>query len=542
MPKMEPGEKSEGVFIHDILNINEETVNLKLKSLNPNKSPGPDKLYPRLLKELHNELAKPFTILFQSSLNEGVLPQDWKHAEVTAIFKKGSKTDPGNYRPVSLTSVVCKILESFIRDTIQVHMEKNKLYSKCQHGFRRKKSCISQLLEVMEDFTKFIENKKNFDVIYLDFKKAFDSVPHERLLLKLKGYGIGGSILQWIESFLKGRTQRVRMGDDYSNCTNVTSGIPQGSILGPILFTIYINDLPESIKSICKIFADDTKIYNLSDQCDIIQNDLNELQKWSEKWQLYFNSKKCKCLHHGRSNNKHEYYFENANGIENLPSGDEEKDLGVYFSVNLNFDKHINESVKKANMILGLIMRNFSFINKDIFNKLYKSLVRPHLEYGQEIWSPYLIRQSKLIENVQRRATKLIPNIKHLKYEERLSYLNLPTLKYRRLRGDMILTFNIFQNGDKDVIKYVLNFGSGEEDEDKEVNVIDSACAMKTRGHNKKLSKEPAKLNKRYHSFSQRIVNTWNALPNYIITAKDTDTFKTLFDIHMSHLMLLYDE
>ena len=134
----------------------------------------------------------------------------------------------------------------------------------------------------MEDFTKFIENKKNFDVIYLDFKKAFDSVPHERLLLKLKGYGIGGSILQWIESFLKGRTQRVRMGDDYSNCTNVTSGIPQGSILGPILFTIYINDLPESIKSICKIFADDTKIYNLSDQCDIIQNDLNELQKWSE--------------------------------------------------------------------------------------------------------------------------------------------------------------------------------------------------------------------------------------------------------------------
>ena len=129
MPKMEPGEKSEGVFIHDILNINEETVNLKLKSLNPNKSPGPDKLYPRLLKELHNELAKPFTILFQSSLNEGVLPQDWKHAEVTAIFKKGSKTDPGNYRPVSLTSVVCKILESFIRDTIQVHTWKKINYT-----------------------------------------------------------------------------------------------------------------------------------------------------------------------------------------------------------------------------------------------------------------------------------------------------------------------------------------------------------------------------------------------------------------------------
>ena len=278
IPKMTPGEKSNNIFISEVLNITEENVSLKLKSLNPNKSPGPDKLYPKLLKELHQELSIPFTYLFKLSIKEGLLPQDWKDAEVTPIYKKGLKTDPGNYRPVSLTSIVCKILESFIRDTIQIHMEQHKLYSTCQHGFRRKKSCTSQLLEVMEDFTHFMDKKQSFDVIYLDFKKAFDSVPHERLLVKLEGYGISGNLLKWIRSFLENRTQRVKIGNEFSERSKVTSGIPQGSILGPILFTIFINDLPEAIKSICKIFADDTKIYNTSDNHTILQQDFDYME------------------------------------------------------------------------------------------------------------------------------------------------------------------------------------------------------------------------------------------------------------------------
>ena len=529
MPNMTPGEKSNNNFITEVLNINEESVSLKLKSLNPNKSPGPDKLYPRLLKELHSELSIPFTYLFKLSIKEGSVPQDWRDAEVTPIYKKGTKTDPGNYRPVSLTSIVCKILESFIRDTIQIHMEQNKLYSTCQHGFRRKKSCTSQLLEVMEDFTHFMDERENFDVIYLDFKKAFDSVPHERLLLKLEGYGISGCILKWIRSFLENRTQKVKIGNEFSEPSKVTSGIPQGSILGPILFTIFINDLPEAIKSICKIFADDTKIYNITDKHNTLQEDLNSLITWSEKWQLFFNGQKCKCLHHGKDNPKHTYYLETSNGRESLPDGEEEKDLGVYFTTNLNFDKHINESVRKANMILGLIKRNFSYIDKDVFNKLYKSLVRPHVEYAQEIWHPFLKRQSKLIEGVQRRATKLIPEIKHLTYEERLKYLNLPTLKYRRLRGDMILTFNLFNNGDGEVMGKLLKLHEGTH-------------SIQTRGHNRKLKKENFKLDIRKYSFSQRIINTWNCLPTDIVNATDTNKFKNLFDNHMCCLMSVYDE
>ena len=167
------------------------------------------------------------------------------------------------------------------------------LYSDCQHGFRRKRSCMSQLLEVMNDLTSIMEEGDDIDAIYLDFKKAFDTVPHERLLTKLSAYGIEGilllgNVLTWIRSFLSGRHQRVRVGGAFSPPEYVASGIPKGSILGPILFTLFINDLPNNISSTCKIFADDTKIYNKPSNSNVIQEDLIKLQKWSEKWQLGF--------------------------------------------------------------------------------------------------------------------------------------------------------------------------------------------------------------------------------------------------------------
>ena len=163
------------------------------------------------------------------------------------------------------------------------HMNEANLFADCQHGFRKHRSCMTQLLQVIEDFSLYLENKEPFDVLYLDFKKAFDSVPHQRLLVKLRGYGICGNLLNWISDFLTNRTQRVRCGNSYSSSSQVLSGIPQGSILGPILFTIFINDLPECVSSCCHIFADDTKLYNSTKNHQILQNDINQLQKWSEK-------------------------------------------------------------------------------------------------------------------------------------------------------------------------------------------------------------------------------------------------------------------
>lgn len=523
IPDIQPAERT-SKHITDI-NITKKDVKEKLMNLNPNKSPGPDKMYPRVLKELNEELSTPLSNLFNKSLKEGKLPDDWKLAEITAIFKKGKRSSPNNYRPVSLTSIICKIMESFIRDAVQTHMEESNLYSNCQHGFRKGKSCTTQLLEVMDDFTNYVENGQDFDVIYLDFKKAFDSVPHERLLMKLKSYGIEGRLSIWIKDFLFDRLQYVRVGNETSNTKKVTSGIPQGSILGPILFLIFINDLPDSVKSVSYIFADDTKVYNTTDKGDVLQEDLISLQEWSNKWKLYFNCTKCHCLHIGNKNPKRDYHFKSNEGKQSIPKCKEEKDLGIVFDESLKFDKHIESIVNKANNVIGLIKRNFFFINEIVFLHLYKALVRPHLEYGQIVWSPRYIRQSKKIENIQRRATKLVPNIRHLPYKERLRRLDLPSLKYRRIRGDMI---NVYK---------ILNENNCESNKLLSLNVSN----YNTRGHDKKLKKGRYKSNIRKFSFALRVTNIWNSLSNSTTNASSINDFKKLLDEDLIHLKFEFD-
>lgn len=342
--------------------------------------------------------------MFNKSIKEGVVPKDWREADVVAIFKKGTRSDPGNYCPLSLTSIACKVLESLIRDVLVDYLTSSKLYSDSQHGFRQHRSCMTQLLEVMEDLTSLLDNKQPIDIVYLDFKKAFDSVPHERLILQLNSYGVSGNILKWIRSFVSGRTQRFKIGNNLSSKKNVISGIPQGSILGPVLFTVYINDLPEVVNSTCKVFADDTKLYSSAKNYNIIQSDLDKLHDWSTTWQLHFNTDKCKVLHIGKSNPKYSYNISNIQ----LDTCSSEKDLGVLFDNKLTFDNHINYAVNKANSMLGLIKRSFLYLDIDSFLCLYKSLVRPHLEYGNIIWYPLFKRQSAMLERVQCRATRML--------------------------------------------------------------------------------------------------------------------------------------
>ena len=207
------------------------------------------------------------------------IPNSWRLANITPLHKKGPKRTVSNYRPVSLTSVVCKTMEKFVRDRLMDHMEKNNLFTNHQHGFRKGNSCSTQLIEVLEDWTEKIDNYNSIDTIYLDFQKAFDTVPHIRLLKKLEGYGITGKILGWIKNFLTDRKQKVVLNGSHSDWTEVTSGIPQGSVLGPILFTIYINDLPDVVYNMAKLFADDTKLYD--EEKASLQNDIDRLVQWS---------------------------------------------------------------------------------------------------------------------------------------------------------------------------------------------------------------------------------------------------------------------
>jgi len=223
-------------------------------------------------------------------VTDGAVPQGWKIANVTPIFKKGTKLDSGNYRPVSLTSHIGKLIESLIRDTMINHLSQNRLINESQHGFtfRHKKSCLTNLLEYLEYVVNQIDAGDPVDVIYLDFQKAFDKVPHRRLLQKLRAHGITGSIINWIENWLADREQRVVINGIRSRFTAVISGVPQGSILGPLSFIIFINDLDDGVVSKILKFADDTKIVSKvasKDQIKILQSDLHRMFSWSQDWQ-----------------------------------------------------------------------------------------------------------------------------------------------------------------------------------------------------------------------------------------------------------------
>ena len=393
------------------------------------------------MKELADFICIPLSILYNKSLKEGA-HKSWTKAIITAIYKKGLKSDTGNYRPISITSVISKVMESIIRDATVAHLMKHGVLSNGQYGFVPGRNCITQLLLCMEDWTNMIENGESFDIIYTDFSKAFDSVAHERLLLKLENVGIKGDLLNWIRSFLTGRTQCVNVNGVTSSWKDVISGIPQGSVLGPLLFVIFINDMPEKVKfNICKLFADDCKLYGPVNDNDgnIMEIDFNNLENWPRQWQLPFNVKKCKVMHVGSKNPSRAYKLND----EIIDASDHEKDLGVIIDDSLKFRTHAAAAIKKANQTLGIIKKSYTSRDAVTISTLYKAMVRPHLEYGNAIWGPFSQGDKKSVESVQRRATKLIHGFNDKSYEDRIKQLKLPSLGYRRKRGDMIWMFKI---------------------------------------------------------------------------------------------------
>ena len=416
-----------------LMEITDVTVENKLEKLNVSKCPGLDEIHPKLLFELRKKIAKPLSVLYNSSLRSGVVPDEWKEAGVTPLFKKGKKSDAQNYRPVSLTSIICKIMESILKDEILNHINKHSLIRQSQHGFTKGRSCLTNLLEFLETVTYNLDEGKSVDIIYLDFAKAFDKVPYQRLFKKLFSHGIGGEILEWIKHWLLGRKQKVSVNKAYSGWQAVESGVPQGSVLGPLLFLIYINDLDVNIVSKLSKFADDTKLFSsISDtlEAEKLRDDLKRVYQWSLDWQMLFNADKCTVMHMGRSNLKFDYRLGN-NVLKNCK---QERDLGVIISCNGKQSEQCNVAVKKANAILGMIKRNIEFKSKQNMIRLYKSLVRPRLEFCIQVWSPYL-RKDDMIERFQRRATKLIEGYGKLSYTDRLYRTKLIPLEKRRVRG-----------------------------------------------------------------------------------------------------------
>ena len=260
-----------------------------LKNLQANKAPGPDGITPRILKETAAEIAPILSIIFQRSLDTSQLPSDWKLANISPIYKKGERTKPSNYRPVSLTSVCCKLLEHVVHSHMMKYFDSHHILTDQQHGFRRNHSCETQLIQTMHDLTLAHNNHTQIDAIIMDFSKAFDVVAHQRLLIKLSQYGIGGKLNQWIAAFLQNRSQRVVVGGEHSKWASVKSGVPQGTVLGPLLFLAYINDLPDGLHCKTRLFADDCVLYHPihnNEDANLLQKDLNTLSVWQQKWQM----------------------------------------------------------------------------------------------------------------------------------------------------------------------------------------------------------------------------------------------------------------
>ena len=521
LPQMED---IEGIAKLEGINVTPESICNIIKKLKINKTPGPDGLHPRVFVELADVICTPLHKIFVKSMEESELPQDWKIAYVSPIHKKGARDQANNYRPVSLTSISCKIMETIVRNHIMYHLEQEKLLHSSQHGFIKGKSCITNLLMSLDDWIQALDEGKDIDVIYMDFMKAFDSVPHKRLLVKLSRYGITSKLLKWCESFLLNRRQCVVVNGQKSQWADVHSGIPQGSVLGPLMFIVYINDLPDVVNTAIKLFADDTKIYTTTDRSEELQQDLDNLQNWSNIWLLKFHPEKCGVMHLGRTNDRKDYTMESQLGTISVKKSESEKDLGIHVDSALNFRYHIAQATAKANRIAGLIRRSFECLDLETFNKLFTSMVRPHLEYGNSIWCPYKIRDIEAIEAVQRRATRQLPGMKDLSYEERLRKLKLPTLVYRRARGDII-----------EVFKHVTGTYKLESP------FFQLNTDSITRGHNYKLKKERARLDLRKYFFPHRVVNLWNQLPQDVVNAPTLNSLKNRLDYLWRNADFKYD-
>ena len=511
--------------------LTQEDIYASLAKLKINKSPGPDQLHPRILYETRDVITYPLFLIFNKSLETGRLPQDWKLAEVTAIYKKGPKHDRSNYRPISLTSVCCKILESLIRDHMMTYLLDNKLLSKRQYGFIRNRSTSLQLLQIMDKWTEYLEYGGQVDVIYSDFEKAFDKIPHKRLISKLISYGFNTTLINWIQDFLKSRKFRVRVNSSFSLWDAVTSGIPQGSVLGPLLFIIFINDLVECCEPFCEIylFADDAKLFrhivSPNDNC-LLQKGIDALLHWSQQWLLKLNISKCNIVSFGRYVDKsYMYNISQNNHITFLDRKQSFKDLGVIIDEKLTFRDHIHDKINKAYAMLGIIKRNFKYLTISSFVLLYKSMVRSHLDYCSSVWVPYKKGDIELLEKVQKRATKLIPTLRTMAYTERLKACKLPTLHYRHIRGDMIEMYKIV---------------SGKYDTVLTPQVIRDYSSI-TRGNDLRLQKSRVKYDLRKYYFTNRAINVWNSLPNRVVLSDTVNTFKSKLDKFWQQQPIIYD-
>jgi len=487
-----------------------------LSRLKANSAGGPDGIPPIFLKNVRSLLAAPLAFLYQLLFESTSVPAVWLKAHVTPIFKKGDSSCPSNYRPISLTCSLCKVMESIIKDKLVSFLASNGLLSREQHAFIAKHSTVTNLLECVHDWSLSLHNKVPMDVVYFDFSHAFDSVVHSKLLIKLQSFGLEGKLLTWIGAFLSGRSQCVVVEGMFSNWVGVASGVPQGSVLGPILFILFVDDITQIYPGqvTFKLFADDLKMYSSvesSVSSASLTTAISLLQDWCHVWQLTVNISKTFVVHLGFNNPLFCYTFNHTI----ISATDTIRDLGVEIDTGLSFDVHISKLVAKASARVGTLFRGFSTRNPNLLRKAYITYIRPILDYASNVWSPFLLKHIYALEKVQRRFTKRIPALHNLPYAERLATLNLDTLEHRRLKSDLTLYYKILNN--------LTPWPS-----DLYFNITPHQCFTRLSELRPDfyITKPLCNTSLFENCFFNRCISCWNNLPNTLINLKNLPLFK----------------
>jgi len=478
---------------------------------------GPDGLPSILLKKCKDSFSKCLQILWQKCYDLEMTPQDLKAAHIMGKFKDGLKSLPENYRPIALTSHLVKLFEKVVRTKISNYLEANNLYNENQHGFRKGRSCLSQLLTYFDHINEELEKGSGVDTIYLDFSKAFDRVDFETLLKKVSSLGIGGKLGRWIHSFLTDRTQEVIVNRTQSQAVSVHSGVPQGSVLGPLLFVIMISDIDENIlHSNVLCFADDSRVYKgISDETDTakLQEDLNSICSWSTQNKMQFNHKKFEHIQYRTSNTLQQPHttYKTQTGAE-IQEKQHVRDLGIIMSNNCSFKPQIEKVTKTTRNLASWILRTFEARDNTTMLTSWKTLVLPRHDYCCILWSPHQAGQINDLETIQWSFIRKCRNIHVTDYWDALNKHKLYSLQRRRERYKIIYAYKVIHNQvpDTGLIK----------NQNERLGLM---LKVTTTRH----TSTP-----RYHSFNMSATRLWNILPYSLrnLPFTSVDKFKRHLD------------
>ena len=436
-PYHEMEEDTDIPMITDI-HFTEEDIVDAIDELSNTAASGPDGMAAIFLKKCKNSLSGELFHLWRDCLDKGITPAKLKEGHIIPIHKGGHQGLAANYRPVTLTSHIIKVFEKVIRNHLVRFLDENNKHNLNQHGFRAGRSCLSQLLTHYDRILSLLEKGLNVDTVYLDFAKAFDKVDHSLVLKKLSLLGVRGKILQWIKSFLTSRTQRVMVNGYLSEPAPVISGVPQGSVIGPLLFLILIGDIDQDIAtSFVSSFADDTRLSRgLSGVTDAsaLQSDLEKVYQWAIDNNMVFNAKKFEALRYGADDVLKAITSYTSPDGSIIPDKDHLRDLGVTMSADGTFRQHITEMCQSARNMCSWILRTFHSRSPELMLTLWKTLVLPILDYCSQLWCPVRTGLIQEIEDIQKSFTRKIRSEKSGDYWQRLKLYGLYVLTSEKTR------------------------------------------------------------------------------------------------------------